>query len=133
MRGAFLRENHVKITFFALLFVFQLLAIPAWAGTIKDADYPIQYEVINTNKSGTLVIEKFCSMTLRDRAKPNVALNVQRKGYGSCHVLDSGKVFRGRQNQKKSEIELVIREGKGKARVEDWHIIGTVEINPNPA
>jgi hypothetical protein len=132
--SSFPQGERVKTSSFALLlFVFQLLAIPTRAETIKDADYPIQYEVMNTNKSGNLVIEKFCSMTLGDRAKPNVALNVQRKGYGSCHVLDSGKVFRGRQNQKKNEIELVIREGKGKARVEDWHIIGTVEINPNPA
>lgn len=124
----------MKIGSFALLlFVFQILAVPIRAGTIKEADYPLQYEVMDSSKSGTLVIEKFCSMTLRDRAKPNVALTVERKGYGSCHVLASGKVFRGRQNQKKDEIELVIPEDKGKARVEDWHIIGIVDINPHPA
>ena len=123
----------MKISSFALLFfVFQILAVPIRAGDIKEADYPVQYEVLNTSKSGTLVIEKFCSMTLRDRAKPNVALNVQKKGYGSCHVLDNGKIFHGRQNQKKNEIELVIPADKGKARVEDWQITGTVDINPSP-
>jgi len=116
-----------------LLLLSQILAVPMRAQTIKQADYPIQYEVMNTAKSGSLVIEKFCSMTLRDRAKPNEALNVQRKGYGSCQVPDRGKVLRGRQNQKKSEIELLMPEAKGKVRVENWQIIGTVEINPNPA
>jgi len=124
----------MKMSSFVLLsFVFQVLAVPIRAGTIKEVDYPLQYEVLGSSKSGTLVVEKFCSMTLRDRAKPNVALTVERKGYGSCHVLDSGKVFRGRQKQKKDEIELVIPVGKEKARVEDWHIIGIVDINPRPA
>jgi len=111
-------------SFALLLFVLQILAVPIRAGTIKEADYPIQYEVMNTSKS--------CSMTLRDQAKPNVALNVQRKGYASCRGLDSGKVFRGRQNQKKNEIELVIPVDKGRARLQDWQIIGIVDINPNP-
>jgi hypothetical protein len=134
VRGAaFMKESRMKISSFALLFfVFQIVAVPIRAGDIKEADYPVQYEVLNTSKSGTLVIEKFCSMTLRDRAKPNVALNVEKKGYGSCHVPDNGKVFHGRQNQKKNEIELVIPEDKGKARVEDWQIIGTTDINPSP-
>jgi len=78
---------------------------------------------MNTTKSDKLVVEKFCSMTLRDQAKTNVAINVSKKGYGSCQVLPNGKVFHGRQNQKKNEIELVIpAEKKDKARVEDWQM-----------
>ena len=84
---------------------------------------------MSTSKTGKMAGEK-CSMTLRDQAQPKVALNVWRKGFGSCHVLDSGKVYRGRQNQKKNEIELVILVGQDKARVEDWQIIGTVENSP---
>lgn len=123
----------MKIRSFALLlFALPILAVAAWAGgTIKEADYPIQYEVMSTSKSDTLVIEKFCAMTLRDKAKTSVAINVQKKGYGSCHVLDKGKVFRGRLNQKKNEIELVIPENKGKATVEDWQVTGTVDITPS--
>jgi hypothetical protein len=123
----------MKIISFALLaLTLPIAAAPVRAGgTIKEADYPVQYEVMNTSKSDTLVIEKFCSMTLRDRAKVNVAINVQRKGYGSCRVLDKGKVFKGRLNQKKNEIELVIPEDKGKAMVEDWQVTGTVDLTPS--
>ena len=47
--------------------------LPALAdGTIKEADYPVEYEVENTSKTAKLVIEKRCSMTLRDRANTNV-------------------------------------------------------------
>ena len=123
----------MKITSYAaLVFAVQILAYPIWAGDIKEADYPVQYEVMNTTKSDKLVVEKFCSMTLRDQAKTNVAINVSKKGYGSCQLLPNGKVFRGRQNQKKNEIELVIpAEKKDKARVEDWQIVGTVDITPS--
>jgi hypothetical protein len=86
---------------------------------------------MDTSKSGALVVEKFCSMTLIDKAKPNVAINVERKGYGSCRVLDSGKVFRGRRNEKKNEIELVITVGEDKARIEDWQITSIVDITPS--
>jgi len=115
-----------------LLLVLPILAVPVWAkGTIKEADYPNQYEVVNANKTSKLMVEKSCSMTLRDKAKPNVALNVFKKGYGSCQTLDGGKVFRGRLNEKKNEIELVIPEDKDKARVEEWQIIGTVDMTPS--
>jgi hypothetical protein len=113
-----------------LLFLFQILAVPTWAGDIKEVDYPIQYEVMSTGKADKLKVEKVCSMTLRDRANTNVTLNVSRQSYGSCHILDSGKVYRGRKNERKNEIELVIPVGEDKARVEDWQIIGIVNINP---
>lgn len=119
------------ISFAPLLLLCSILALPIWAGTIKEADYPIGYEVMNTSKTAKLAVEKVCSMTLRDRAQTAVVLNVWRKRYGSCHVLDSGKIYRGRQNQKKNEIELVIPVGEDKARVEDWQIIGTVNVNPS--
>ena len=93
----------------ALWFGLQMVPVPALArGTIKEADYPVEYEVMNSSKTAKLVIEKQCSMTLRNRARANVDLNVARTGFGSCHVLESGKVYRGRENQKKNQIELVI-------------------------
>jgi hypothetical protein len=119
------------ISFAPLLLLFNILALPIWAGTIKETDYPIEYEVMNTSKTAKLAVEKVCSMTVRDRAQTGVVLNVWRKRYGSCHVLDSGKIYRGRQNQKKNEIELVIPVGEDKARAEDWQIIGTVNVNPS--
>jgi hypothetical protein len=128
-----MEENGMKIISFALL----LLALPIAAApasakdSIKESDYPNQYEVMNTSKTSKLMVEKSCSMTLRDRAKPNVALNVFKKGYGSCQILDNGKVFHGRLNQKKNEIELVIPADKDKARVEEWEIVGTVDITPS--
>src|ERR1700691_4803827 len=128
-----MEENRMKMISFALLLlVLPILAATTWAkGPIKEADYPNQYEVMNANKSSKLMVEKSCSMTLRDKAKPNVALNVFKKGYGSCQILDNGKVFHGRLNQKKNEIELVIPEEKDKARVEEWQIVGTVDITPS--
>ncbi len=123
----------MKVISFALvLLAVPILGVPVWAkGTIKEADYPNQYEVVNANKTSKLVVEKSCTMTLRDKAKPNVAVNVFKKGYGSCQVLDSGKIYRGRENQKKNEIEIVIPEDKDKARVEEWQIIGTVDLTPS--
>jgi hypothetical protein len=64
-------------------------------------------------------------MTVRDQAKPSVAFILQKKGYGACHVWDSGTVFHGRR--KKNDVELVIRDDKGKLKVESWPISGTVE------
>ncbi len=117
----------------ALWFGLLMVPVPALAnGTIKEADYPVQYEVMNGSKTTKLVIEKQCSMTLRDRAKTNVDLNVARTGFGSCHVLEKSKVYRGRENQKKNQIELVILVGEDKARVENWQIVGTVTY-PAPA
>lgn len=111
----------------ALLFLVPMASAPVLArGTIKEADYPVEYEVVNTSEAAKPVIEKQCSMTLRDRAKPDVYLNVARTGYGACHLLESGKVYRGRENQKKHQIEIVIVVGEDKARIENWQIVGTV-------
>jgi hypothetical protein len=112
---------------------FLLLALTAslWAGngTIKGDDYPVVYEVMDNGKKGGAG-DKSCSMVLRDQSQTKVAMNVSRKGVGACHVLDSGKTYRGRVNQKKNEIELVVLIGTDKARVEDWQIDGTVDIKP---
>jgi len=119
------------ISLAAVLCLLPIAAAPVRAGGVKDSDYPNQYEVINTNKSSELVVKKSCSMTLRDKAKPNVAIDVAKNGYGSCQLLDQGKVYRGRQNTKKNELELVITgDKKDKDRVEIWQIVGTVDINP---
>jgi hypothetical protein len=126
-------EKRMKVIYLALLLcVFSVGAVEARAGgTILEADYPNQYEVLNTSKTSKMIVQKSCSMTLRDRAKANVALNVAKKG--SCHALDGGKLLRGRENQKKNQIELVVPEGEDKARVENWEIIGTVNMTPGPA
>jgi hypothetical protein len=106
-------------------------AVPSRASDIKESDYPNQYEVMMTNKSSKLVIDKACSMTLRDKAKPNVAINVAKNGYGSCALLENGKVYRGRPNTKKNELELLITgDKKEKTRVENWQIVGTIDITP---
>jgi hypothetical protein len=133
MKAEHMKGACMKAASFAVLFlVLQSAAFPSWAGTIKEADYPTQYEVVSGNKSEKLKIEKSCTMTLKDHAKPNIAINVSKSGYGSsCHMLETGKVYRGRQNDKKNEIELVITVGNDKARVETWHLDGTVDINPS--
>jgi hypothetical protein len=105
-----------------VLLVSQILAVPVWADDIKEADYPIHYEVVNTDKTDKFVVQKICSMTLRDQADMKVNFTVSKTGIGSCHVLDSGKVYNGRRNDKKNEIELVIPVGEDKARVESWQI-----------
>jgi hypothetical protein len=114
------------------LFVLVVSSAPIWAGngTIKGDDYPVVYEVMDYGKKGGAAGDKSCSMVLRDQSQTKVAINVSRKGVGACHVLDSGKTYRGRVNQKKNELELVVLIGTDKARVEDWQIDGTVDIKP---
>ena len=115
----------------ALLFAVQMAPIAVLArGTIKEADYPVEYEIVNTTTTAKRVIEKQCSMTLRDRAKTDLYLNVERTGYGSCGLLVNGKVYRGRENQRKNRIEIVIPVGADKARIENWQIVGIVNNPP---
>ncbi len=116
-------------SFVAFLFVFQLLMATGWADDIKEADYPVHYEVLSGSKAEKVVIQKVCSMALRDQADANVIITVSRKRIGSCPVLPSGTVYNGRQNGKKATIELVIPVGENKARVESWHIDATIK-NP---
>jgi hypothetical protein len=123
----------MKVTSTAvLLFAVQTMSVWVLAGgVIKEADYPVEYEVVNSSRTTKLVMEKQCLMTLHDRAKTNVDLNVARTRFGSCHVLENGKVYRGRENQKKNQIELVILIGEDKARIENWQIVGTVNTTSN--
>lgn len=121
------------ISLAALLFGVPMISAPVLAnGTIKEADYPVQYEVVNGSKSARLGVEKQCSMTLHDKAKENVDLNVARSGIGGCHLLENGKIYRGRENQKENRIEIVILVGQDKARIENWQIVGTVNNTPSP-
>ena len=113
-----------------LMLVFPTLAVRA-GGDIKEADYPNQYEVMSTSKTDKLA-GRDCTLTLRDKAKPNVALTVWKKGSSSCKEFDSGKMFRGRENDKKNVIEIVIPVGESKARVEEWQIVGTSDVTPRP-
>jgi hypothetical protein len=117
------------ISFAALLFVFPLFVAAGWADDIKEADYPIHYEVLSGSKTDKLMIQKVCSMTMRDQADADVIISLSRKRIGSCNVLPSGEVYNGRQNQEKNAIELVIPVGEDRARVESWHIDSTVK-NP---
>ena len=114
-------------SFAAFLLVFQLLTATGWADNIKEADYPVHYEVLSASKTDELVVQKSCSMALRDQANANVIITVSRKRIGSCHVLPSGQVYNGRQNGEKNAIELVIPVGENRARVESWHIDATVQ------
>lgn len=125
-------------SFVAFFFVFQLLAAACiascftatgWADDIKEADYPVHYEVLSASQTDKAVVQKVCSMTLRDQANANVIITVSRKRLGSCPDFPSGKVFNGRQNGDKKAIEIVIPVGENRARVESWHIDSTVK-NP---
>ena len=115
--------------FVAFLFVFQLLTVAGWADDIKEADYPVHYEVVSAGKADKAVVQKVCSMALRDQANAGVVINVSRTRIGSRPVVPDGKIFNGRQNAEKNAIELVILVGENKARIETWHIDGTVK-NP---
>ena len=117
------------ISFAALLFVFPLFVAAGWADDIKEADYPIHYEVLSGSKTDKLMIQKICSMTMRDQADADVIISLSRKRIGSCNVLPSGEVYNGRQNQEKNTIELIIPVGEDRARIESWHIDSTVK-NP---
>jgi hypothetical protein len=120
----------MKATSVLLFCACQFLATATWAGDIKEADYPVQYAVMSSDRADKLLVEKICSMTLHDQANPNVTISVSRNGYGSCHVLATGEVYHGRENQKKNEVELVIPVGAEKARVERWQINGIVSTSP---
>jgi hypothetical protein len=111
----------------AFFLVFHLLTAIGWADDIKQADYPVHYEVLNVSKIDKLVVQKVCSMALRDQANANVIITVSRKRIGSCPVFPSGNVYNGRQNGEKNAIELVIPVGENRARVESWHIDSAVK------
>jgi hypothetical protein len=113
---------------YLMLFLLTALAVPSRASTINEADYSTQYDVIVTSRVGSFMIGNFCTMSLRDRAQPNVGFVVQRHSHGACHVWDSGTVFHGRRE--KNEIKLLTTDEKGKLKVEDWPISGTVALNP---
>jgi hypothetical protein len=117
------------ISFAAFLFVLLLSTATGWADDIKEVDYPVHYEVLSANKTDKVVIQKVCTMELRDQANAKVIINVSRKRIGSCPVLPSGGVYNGRQNAEKNTVELVIPVGENKARVESWHI-GATSKNP---
>ena len=116
-------------SFAALLLVFHLLTLTGWADDIREADYPVHYEVLSASKTDKLVIQKICSMTLRDQADADVTFTVSKTGFGPCPVLNSGKVYNGRRNEKKNEIELVIPVGEDKARVVSWHVNSIVHAS----
>jgi UDP-N-acetylmuramyl pentapeptide phosphotransferase/UDP-N-acetylglucosamine-1-phosphate transferase len=128
--GLYFGGERMKTNSFAIfLCVFLFLTATGWADDIKEADYPVHYEVLSASKTDKVVIQKVCSMSLRDQANPNTIITVSRKRIGSCPVFPGGKVYNGRQNAEKNTVELVIPVGDTKARVESWHIDATLK-NP---
>jgi len=113
--------------FAAALLAILFLSLTAWADDIKESDYPIHYEVLSTRKMDKLLIQKVCSMTLRDQANANVIITVSRTRIGSCHVLPDDQVYNGRLNPEKNSIEIVIPVGEDRARIETWHVDATVQ------
>jgi hypothetical protein len=113
---------------FLMLFLFTALAVPTRASTINEAEYSTQYQVIVTSRVGGFMIGNFCTMSLRDQVQTNMAFIVQRRSHGACHVWDSGTIFHGRRE--KNDIKLLTIDDKGKQKVEDWPITGTVALNP---
>jgi hypothetical protein len=90
------------------------LSVPIWAAP-DEADYPVQYEVMNAKLSWQLLGD-VCTMTVRDLANPNVSFTVQKRS-DTCEVPDA-KILHGRRV--KSKIQLLVRNDKGKLRVENW-------------
>jgi hypothetical protein len=120
----------MKTSWFAAFFLaVQFLTATVWADDIKEADYPIHYEVLSGSKTHKLMIQKVCSMTLEDQTDASIIINVSRNRLVSCHVLLDGEVYNGRQNREKNTIELVIPVGEDRARIESWHIDAIVK-NP---
>ena len=111
--------------------VLALLLAIAVAGAARsnepnESDYPVKYEILNTSAIGSLMIGNFCTMALRDPANPTVGLIVQKHSAIGCHVWDAGTVFHGRRE--KNRISLLVRDKKGKLKVEKWPITGTVVL-----
>src|SRR5579871_1877485 len=68
------QESHMRAISVGLIaLALSIAAVSVRASEIKESDYPNQYEVMMTNKTSKMMINKSCAMTLRDRAKPNVA------------------------------------------------------------
>ncbi len=84
----------------ASLFLFQFWTASGWADDIKEADYPVHYEVLSANKADELVVQKVCSMQLRDQANAKVIITVSRKRIGTCHGLPDGKVYNGQAKRR---------------------------------
>jgi hypothetical protein len=112
---------------YALLICVALATIPALAAPPNEADYPIEYSVITTSKVGGIMIGNFCTMSVRDQANATLAFIVQRKGYGGCQIWDAGTVFHGRRQ--KNSIKLLVKDGKGELKVEDWPITASVVVS----
>ena len=68
------------------------------------------------------MIGNFCAMAVRDTAVTGKTFVLQKHGSGSCHVLDSGTVIRGRRE--KNQIVILAHDKKGKLGVEHWPIVG---------
>ena len=102
-----------------------LLAAPIWAATHDEADFPVQYEVMNAKLSWHLVGD-ICTMTMRDLANPGVSFDIERNS-DTCDV-PKVKILHGRRV--KSKIQL-LRNNRGKLTVQNWEITeDTSSSNP---
>jgi hypothetical protein len=108
------------------VFAALLLIASVSRAAVDESAYPARYQVVTTSKVGSFMIGNFCTMSLRDQADTSLALVVQRRGHGSCHVPDSGTVFHGRRD--KDALQLLTKDDKGNTKAEKWPITGTVAL-----
>jgi hypothetical protein len=105
-----------------------LLALPPapiWAAAHDEADFPVQFEVMDAKLSWHLVGDT-CTMTMRDLANPGVSFAIERSS-DTCDV-PKVKILHGRRV--KSKIQLLMRN-KGKLTVQNWAITeDTSSSNP---
>jgi hypothetical protein len=121
-------NNKMVLTVVTLVLTYVISAV-AHDKEPDPADFPTQFRVSNTVTFGSWAIGNFCTMVLIDPAAPNVMLGVNRHRYGGkCQVADAGTTIPGRRV--KQEIELLMKDEKGKLRVERWSIASTVAVPP---
>jgi hypothetical protein len=111
--------------YWTLVLLVLLSAAIARAETPNEADYPVQYEVMNANTVRNWMVGNFCTISLRDLSDKGLIFIVQRRGHGACHIPDSGTKLHGRRE--KNEIKLLMRDNSGKVTVERWPIVSTAE------
>ncbi|MGH9498170.1 MAG: hypothetical protein ACRD3L_03430 [Terriglobales bacterium] len=104
-----------------------LSAATLHAGTINEADYAQHYEVMNGNTVKSWMIGNFCTMAVRAPENTNLILILQKRGHGGCHVPDAGTTLQGRRE--KNEIHILMRDDRGKPRIEKWPIVATSEAS----
>jgi hypothetical protein len=115
---------------YCALITFLVVSLTVFADTPNEADYPVQYEVMNANTVGNWMSGNFCTIALRDQAPNGLRFIVQKRGHGACHTPDSGTILHGRRE--KDEIWLLVRDDGGRLKTERWPIVSTSEAHVHP-